>query len=297
MLTGVLCLGLLVLVFVLAVWTPAGQRFEDAVLNGADRTVGSVEGARATDALDRISAPTVLLAAAVIVAIGFLRRRPLLGFVAVGVVAASIVTAEVVQHSFRRPLLLPAGYRREDQSFPSGHTAVAMSVMCALVLVTPYRFRAVVLLLTSIGAGVIEVAAVTASWHRPSDTLGSDLIALLFTCVALAVLARLGRTTDAAPSTTPGRAGRGLLVAGYATVAVLAFGVATVVAVRLVASRWHGTLDGTLDGSLDGSAFLAGRALALGGSATVALALLGLLRGVDFASAVSDPTKDRELAW
>lgn len=289
MLTGSLCGGLLVLVFVLAVWTPAGQRFEDAVLNGADRTAGSVEGVRATDALDRISAPTVLLAIGVVLAIGFLRRKALLGLVAVGVVAASIVTAEVVQHSFRRPMLLPAGYRREDQSFPSGHTAVAMSVMCALVLVTPYRFRGAVLLLTSIGAGVIEVAAVTASWHRPSDTLGSDLIALLFTCLAVLLLARLGWAAPADPVSAPGRAGRGALATGYAAVAVLAFGVAIVVAARLIAHH--------ADGSVDGPAFLAGRALALGGSATVALTLLGLLRGVDFTPTVSAPTKDRELAW
>lgn len=286
---GSLCLGLLVLVYLLAVWTAAGQRFEDAVLNGADLSAGSVDGARATDALDWISAPTVLLTAAAVLTIGFLRRKALLGFVGVGVMAASVATAEVVQHSFRRPVLLTHGYRREDQSFPSGHTAVAISVMCAVVLVTPYRLRGVVLLVTSVAAAAIEVSTVTASWHRPSDSLGSDLIVLLFTCLAIALLARLGWTAEPGLSSPPGRAGRGLIAAGYAVVALLAFGVAAVVVARLLA--------GPAPGTVDSSAYLAGRALALGGSATVALALLGLLRGVDFARSVPAHTTDQEMAW
>ena len=56
-------------------------------------------------------------------------------------------------------------------------------------------------------------------------------------------------------------------------------------------------LAGRTPGTPDGAAFVAGRALALGGSAMVALTLLGLLRGVDLAAAASAPTKDRELAW
>ncbi len=289
MVTGSVCAGLLVLVYLLAVWTPVGQRFEDAVLNGADANVGPVEGARATGALDRISAPTILFAVAVVLAIGFLRRKAVLGFVAVGVMTCAVVTVEVMQHTFPRPLLLAHGYRREDHSFPSGHAAVAMSVMSALVLVTPHRFRGAVLLVTSLGAATIEVATVTASWHRPSDTLGSDLIVLLFTCLALVLLARLGWTTGVAPPTTPRRAGRRLLVAGYSVVALLAFGVAAAVAAAALAGRAPGTRDD--------AAFVAGRALALGGSAMVALALLGLLRGVDLAATASAPTKDRELAW
>jgi hypothetical protein len=270
--TGGICAAGLIAVYLLAVWTPAGQRFEDAVLRGA---TGSTDGARATSALDRISAPTLILAIAVVLSIGFLRRKPLLGFLGAGVVVASVATAEVIQRSVQRPILLQHGYRREDQSFPSGHAAVAMSVMCALVMVTPYRFRGVVLLATSVGATAVEVATVSASWHRPSDAVGSDLIVLVYVCVAAAVLARYGWIAEAGAS---GRLARTLLATGYGGVALVALAVA-------VAAAGHG------------SAFLAGRALALCGSAAVALALLALLRGVDLSTAVSAPTKDRELAW
>lgn len=268
----------LVAVYLLAVWTPAGQRFEDAVLRGAAAAAGGAADQRATSTLDRITVPALLLAVAAVLAIAFLRRKPLLGLLGAGVVVASVVTAEVIQRTMLRPILLDHGYRRDDQSFPSGHAAVAVSMMCALVLVVPYRFRVAAVFVASVGAGAVEVATVTASWHRPSDTLGSDLIMLVYACVAVAALARHGRLGEASPGTAAGRLVRRLFAAGYGAVALAALAVAVAAAVA-------------------GSAFLAGRALALCGSAAVAATLLALLRGVDLSGAVSAPTKDRELVW
>jgi membrane-associated phospholipid phosphatase len=263
--TGLGCAAGIVAVYLLAVWTPVGQRVEDAVLHAATSGAGGTGADRATTTLAFIRAPTVLLAVAAILAVAFLRRLPLLGFLGAGVVAASMLTAEVIQRTVSRPILLHHGYRREDQSFPSGHATVAMSLLFALLLVVPYRFRAAALIVASVAAGAVEVAAVTASWHRPSDTLGSDLIVLGWACAAVAVLARWGRVRPAAGGTGAGGTVARALVVAYAAVAVVGLILAAVLVFRDAGS----------------SALLAGQALALSGSAAVTVALLALLRGVD----------------
>ncbi len=273
MVVGGACAALLVAVYLLAVWTSPGQRFEDAVLRAAGGVAGATEQARALDILDAIAAPSVIAAVIVVLAIGLLRRKLLLGFLAVAVIVASIITAEMVQRSVLRPVLLQHGYRREDQSFPSGHAAVAMSVMCALVMVVPYRLRGLVVFLTSLWAASVGVATVTASWHRPSDTIGSDLIVIIFVCAAVAVLARWGRVREAASRTSAGRAARGLLAGAYAGVAVLAFGVAAVMA--------GAVLENPARDDAGAAMLMAGRALALSGSAAVAVTLLALVRRTD----------------
>jgi len=273
MVVGGACAALLVAVYLLAVWTSPGQRFEDAVLRAAGGVAGTTEQARALDILDAIAAPSVIAAVIVVLAIGLLRRKLLLGFLAVAVIVASIITAEMVQRSVLRPVLLQHGYRREDQSFPSGHAAVAMSVMCALVMVVPYRLRGLVVFLTSLWAASVGVATVTASWHRPSDTIGSDLIVIIFVCAAVAVLARWGRVREAASRTSAGRAARGLLAGAYAGVAVLAFGVAAVMA--------GAALENPARDDAGAAMLMAGRALALSGSAAVAVTLLALVRRTD----------------
>lgn len=277
--TALACLGLLAAVYVLAIWTPAGQRFEDAVLDAAAGAGGAPVGG----SLDWISAASVLALLALLLAAGLVRRRPLLGALAAGVVAASVLIAEAVQRSVLRPILLDSGFRREDQSFPSGHTAVAMSAMCALVLVAPYRWRGPVLLLGWAAATTVQVGTVTASWHRPSDTIGSDLIVVFCTCAAVAVLARLGAVSGAALRTKTGRTARSALAGGYAALALAAFLVAVVAAVAASAR----TADAAAS-TVDGTFLTAGRALALSGSAGVALSLLVLLRRVELGTRIDE---------
>ena len=74
-----------------------------------------------------------------------------------------------------------------DNSYPSGHTTVGMSVAVAAMLVVPRRL----LLPTALGAGLFGsafgVAVVAAGWHRPSDAVGAFLvvIAVAAACAAL----------------------------------------------------------------------------------------------------------------
>jgi PAP2 superfamily. len=206
--TGFACAAVLALVYVMAVRTHTGQRFEDAVLQSAESRRQPV----IIGALDTITVWSLAAAVLVVAGIGRLRGRPSLGLAGAGVIVASVVTTEFLRAVLPRPLLLEHGYRREDHSFPSGHTAIAMSVMCALVMVVPYRLRGVTLFLTSLWAVGVGALTVTASWHRPSDTIGSDLIVLIYVCAAIALLARYGSVREAEPRTAAGRATMGLLV-------------------------------------------------------------------------------------
>jgi membrane-associated phospholipid phosphatase len=280
--TGAMCVGLLVLTYLLAVWTPTGQRFEDAVLQAA--AGGRQEAAIGT--LDAITKWSLAAAVIVVVGIGYLRSKLSLGFAGGGVIAASVITTEILRRSvLMRPLLLHSGVRREDQSFPSGHTTIAMSVMCGLVMVVPYRFRGIAVFLTSLWAASVGALTVTASWHRPSDTIGSDLIVMIYVCAAIAILARCGSVREAEPRTDARRTARRLLVGLLGTEALVALGTAV-----LTGGRVLNELAASADPEVvPGSALTAGRAIALAGISLIALTLLALLRSIDFNRRAAGP--------
>jgi membrane-associated phospholipid phosphatase len=270
-LTACCCLVLLVVVYLLAVWTVPGQRFEDAVLEDAQRVAGGRQEEAALAALGTISRYSLAGVLLLVCAVALVRRSPLLAVAGAAVIGGSVVTTEVLRHLvLLRPILLPSGVRRDDQSFPSGHTAVAMSVMCALVLVIPHRFRWVVVLPTSAWATAVGASTVTANWHRPSDTIGSDLIVLAYACAAVAFLVRVGATREAEPLGPLGRVAMRLLIGLHVTGAVAGLAVAVLSAPG---------------GDGDPAALRAGRAIALAGGATVAVTMLGLLRRTDLGPA------------
>jgi membrane-associated phospholipid phosphatase len=292
--TGATCAALLVLIYLLAVWTRTGQRFEDAVLRAAH---GSRQEA-AIDTLHAITEWSLATAVVVVVAIGRLRGRMSLGLAGAGVIVASVLTTEILQRSVPvRPLLLAAGERREDQSFPSGHTTIAMSVMCGLVMVVPYRFRAVTVFLTSLWAASVGALTVTASWHRPSDTIGSDLIVLIYACAAIVLLARRGGIRQAEPRRGVECTARSLLIGLLGAEALVALSTGVITGGRAMRE-----LAASADpGVVPGSALTAGRAIALAGGALVALTLLALLRRIDLQTQGREPTGRNDpvvsLAW
>jgi membrane-associated phospholipid phosphatase len=282
---------LLAVVYALAVWTAAGQRFEDVILESAQGR----HSAPVYDVLDAITVWSLAAMVGVVVVIGLARGLPDLAVAAGGVIVCSVVTAEVLRAILTRPLLLAHGYRREDHSFPSGHTAMAVSVMCALVLVVPHRHRSVVAGLSALWAVGVGALTVAASWHRPSDTLGSDLIALIYTCTALAWLTHRGRVHPipgdraevrlgpvawlfgaGAVRRGPGRLGPVAWLFGM--IAVVGGGAAVYYGFRTAQGLW-GVWD-PAELKL-GAAVTAGRAIALTGGALTALTLLLLLRGLD----------------
>lgn len=265
---AVVCSALLVAVYALAVWTVPGQRFEDAVLRASwpDRESPVVT------VLDTISVGSLLLAAGLVGWIGGRAGGRTIAVAAVLMIFATVATTEILQAVLPRPILLAHGFRREDRSFPSGHTAVATAVLCGLLLAVPVRWRSWTALPVLLGSAGIGAATVTVSWHRPSDTIGSALIVMIGVALTIALLRRRGFLV---PLTTTNDRGR--IVGG-----VLGLVVATSTAIAVVAGHRATTalnLTGDPDLAPHG-AVVAGRALAIAAAGTATLTTFLLLRGL-----------------
>ena len=174
------------LVYAVAVLTPLGQRVEDAALGGVRETdlFGS------DTALNVISVPVILLLVVVIAAVALARRRLAVGLAAGFVVLASAATSTLFKRIAVRPEIAQS---TTPNSFPSGHATIALAALFAVLMVTPRRFRPVVMLLGSGYAVFVANQTVVYGWHRVSDILGACAIALFWLGVVRAVGPRVDR--------------------------------------------------------------------------------------------------------
>ncbi|WP_322658605.1 phosphatase PAP2 family protein [Streptomyces justiciae] len=258
------------LVYAAFVRTAAGQRWENSVWAGRahDESLAAVH--RADRVLDQITVMSLGGAVALLVLIGAVRRRYAETAVAVGVVGGSLALSEVLKRLvLRRPDLVGASPRLLDNSFPSGHTAIAMSVVFGLALVVPYRMRAAAVGVCAVWASYVGAYTVAAGWHRPSDVIGADLVVLTVACGLTSVLARLGGVRAA--SGRRHRAGALLVTGPLMFVAFTGLGTGGILLV--------GAASGAVPAwSAPGVAYTAGHALAAGAGAATSLAWLALLR-------------------
>ncbi|MBV2353933.1 phosphatase PAP2 family protein [Streptomyces sp. J2-1] len=271
--TAVVAVLLMALVYAVLVLTVPGQLWEDAVLVGRhqDETLAAAHEASRT--LDHITATSLGLAVLLLAAVGLLRRRYALTAVAVGCVAVSLLLAEVLKRFvLPRPDLTEAPRHLLGNSFPSGHTSIAMSVMFGLVLVVPYRMRGLAAGLCFPWAAFVGAYTVAAGWHRPSDTFGADLLVLAVACALTAALARAGLVRPGPARRFPLRFV--FVVVPLALVAVVGLLTGAVLLEAMPALPSPGPRGPAL-------AYRAGHALAAGASALTALCFLALLRRVD----------------
>lgn len=168
------------LVYAVAVLTPLGQRVEDSALGGVRETdlFGS------DTALNVISVPVILLLVVVIAAVAFARRRLAVGLAAGVVVLASAGTSTLLKRIAVRPEI--AGSTTPN-SYPSGHATIAMAALFAVLMVTPRRFRPIVLLLGAAYAVFVANQTVVYGWHRVSDIVGACAVALFWVGLVRAV--------------------------------------------------------------------------------------------------------------
>lgn len=270
--------GAFLLTYGVAVRTARGQRFENAVLAG--RSGASPEALQtATDRLDQLTVGMLAAAVVALVVVGLVRRRVLLGLAAAGVVAGSLVLAEVLKRVvLTRPLLVDAPGDIAENSFPSGHTTIAVSLMVAATLVVPYALRPLTALVVAAWGVGVSGYTVTAGWHRPSDTIGADLLVLVVACLTASGLVLLGRTATVAPADTARALLRNLLVAPIALVALAGLGLGAL----LAAYAWHQLDDPGADvATARHNAYLAGQTLSVGASAAAVVALLAVLHHTD----------------
>ncbi|WP_200920290.1 phosphatase PAP2 family protein [Agreia sp. Leaf244] len=190
--TAVVAAALLVGVYVFAVLTPWGQQWENSALTGSGRA-SPEEEAQALDSLAAIQVWSLAGALIALASIGLLRRQILTTIVALAVVLGGAVGTEVLKRwILPRPDLVSTPVDLLDNSFPSGHTAIAMTTMVAVFLVVPYRWRGWAMFVVMTWATSIGQYTVTAHWHRLSDTVGADLIALILGSIAAYLLHRRG---------------------------------------------------------------------------------------------------------
>lgn len=157
-------------------------------------------------------ASVVVMVAAAIAGLALLRRRADLraASLLIGAVVGANLTTQVLKRVLVRPPLIDDS---PLQSFPSGHTTGAASLLMAVVVVSAARDRAAAALVAIFGTELIGVGVVATGWHRPSDAIGAVLICTAWVAAATALLPH----PPAAPGppgawTWAGRVGAGVLI-------------------------------------------------------------------------------------
>ncbi|WP_309068845.1 phosphatase PAP2 family protein [Microbacterium sp.] len=251
--------------YLIAVWTVGGQVLENAALRGADQ-VRPDELTVADQALGHITVWSLAVAVVLVAAVALARRRFDLAVAAVGViVVGQLITQTLKRFVLPRPPLVEVIGDYMQNSFPSGHTTIAMTILFAALIVVPYRWRGVAMFFVLTWAIGIGAYTVTAKWHRFSDTLGADAVALICGCLAAWWLARRG-----AISPYTGRAHRGRIVL------VVLVGIGALASLALGALLWilplaRGLDLAVADPAQDYTAYLGAHSLAAGASGATAL--------------------------
>lgn len=265
--------ALLVLTYWAAVHTVLGQRIENAALRGADQ-VSAADDVAASSQLSLITLFSFGAISAVLVVVAFVRGGVRLAVGAAVVLAGSTVITEVLKRVLPRPGLIPVTGDYTHNSFPSGHTTIAMAVLFTLLLVVPHRWRGIAVAAGALFSVAIGAQTVTAKWHRVSDTIGGDLVALAVACLVLAWLAR-------AQGLRTVHRRRRLRVWTVGAVLVLATALAAVLGVLILVL---GDIPVAPDPVRDYNAFLASNTLALAGSGLAALVLWSSLHQLETAA-------------
>lgn len=205
------------LVYVAAVRTATGQRIEDAALRGVSQS--NLFGSDTV--LNVISIPVVLLLIVVVAVIGLVRRRLAVGIAAAVVVLGAGGTATLFKRIAGRPEI--AGSTTPN-SFPSGHAAIALAALFAVLMVTPRRFRPALTLIGTAYAVLVANQTVVFGWHRVSDIVGACGVAVFWLGLVRAIGPAVDREarSDRAGSSGPQRLIA--LILGIAAAAALAVG-------------------------------------------------------------------------
>jgi membrane-associated phospholipid phosphatase len=186
---AILCAAGVLLVYLLAVHTHGGRELDQVAYEGR-----SVVRPRATQASERllrtISRTSLALLGGALVLTALLRRRPRLALAVAVALGGAVVTTEVLKRwIFDRPVD-PTVSGIPENSFPSGHATIGMSLALGLVVVVVHHWR----WLAAIGAAFVATAfgtgVLTTGWHRPSDVVGAYLVSLAWYSFTMALLVR-----------------------------------------------------------------------------------------------------------
>ncbi|MFI1018786.1 phosphatase PAP2 family protein [Streptomyces sp. NPDC020965] len=217
-------------VYLIAVCTPLGQRAENALFGEGDAREAWIYGwsgtafqSSAMPPLNHTALPTLLVGLAVIAAVTLVRRCWWQGCAAIGIVVVTIASKELTRTILPRPELVDAEVSLIDPSFPSGHAAVPIALALGAALVASPRIRPYVLVAGMVWLAVTAAAVQATYHHRPSDVLGSALLACACYCLATRWLPPpadapgVTRRPRALPAVALSLSAAGALVAGART--------------------------------------------------------------------------------
>ncbi|MFI1887034.1 phosphatase PAP2 family protein [Streptomyces jumonjinensis] len=251
-----LCLLGFLAVYLIAVCTPFGQRAENALFGEGDAMQawiydwsGTAFQSSAMPPLNHTALPTLLVGLAVIAAVTLARRCWWQGCAATGIVVATIASKELTRTILPRPHLVDAHVSLLDPSFPSGHAAVPIALALGAALVVSPRVRPYVLAAGMLWLAVTAAAVQATYHHRPSDVLGSALLACA--CYSLAIrflppadAPDLTRHPRALPAVALTLSAAGALVAGARTDSLTQSLVFAAAAFLCAALLWFTTAQG-----------------------------------------------------
>ncbi len=165
--------------------------------------------------LGRVSIGAVLAVSVVCVVLAILRGRVRLAVTALVVIAGANVTTqllkEVVLERSQLDVIAP-------NSLPSGHTTVVAGAVGAMLLVSPWALRPLVVVAGAFAVMLTGASTVVAGWHRPADIVAALAVCLAWTAVGAFVAGGSHRPTSGVGLWS-------LAGAGFALVLLVAIGV------------------------------------------------------------------------
>lgn len=220
--TIVVCVVALTVMVRFTLFSARGQQLDHDAMDSVDGSSGTMM--TLLDGLGAVSIGTAALGLALCVAMALSRRRISHALGAVAIVGGANVSTQLLKREVLDRPDLGVGYAMQN-SLPSGHTTVVLSLVVAALLVAPHRLRLPVASAGALAVTITGASTVVADWHRPSDVLAALLVVPIW--VALVVLV-LG--WDPAPTGEPHAHSRwhgvvALAGAGLAGVLLLGVGV------------------------------------------------------------------------
>jgi membrane-associated phospholipid phosphatase len=268
---GAACVVGLVLCYLVAVRAGWGQHLDDDALLG--RSLNPRVQQSSSRLLRSIDVTSLAVLGGAIVFIALARARVWLAVSVAALILGATVTTEALKRILARPELAYPD-RLAKPSFPSGHTTVAASLVVALLIVVPSRWRGLVAVAGTAYAVVVGAATVTAGWHRPSDVIGGFLVTVAWAsgiCALLVAERGAGSRAGRREARRSGRLAVPLLVVGAVMLAVVGFAFAgTIAAIE----------DRHLQTVPFGAAYAGSVASILAAGSVLVAAFLACLRGV-----------------
>jgi hypothetical protein len=217
---GLFVVAGLYVVFIRLAW---GQRLDDLATEGRKAT--DLTARRAVTSAMRASTVPVLLVVTLVGAVQSVRSRRWRAGIGIALaVLATAASARLLKGVLPRPDLLAHSFMGPDNSFPSGHSAVAAAVALGAVTLATSATRRTVSAMAAGWLSLQTMAVLGSGWHRVSDVVAGLALGVATVGAASAVLVATGATRTRGSDLgckKPWRLGRSLTAAAGSCVLVL----------------------------------------------------------------------------